>query len=249
MMANLSAPATARCPVPARQILIPVERRAVWTRARENVVPVGRVTDTVHVIESFGDCSLPVDPACGTVKLLDVCRDEKSLSVVPGTVPDPVTRVHGRLSPGGHGAEIRAPIVIPGPFSFRERLAMCVGSGQAPKVSACTKPGAGDEKLRHGFGASHRNGLRDTLCARRRSVHRVPLSVIVLAACAKDQGSTQYRTHTVPAKQCADPFHLVLPDGWLKGLPLDYSKSPSALMKRCGKRSHGFDADVLMTTT
>src|SRR5438093_8558231 len=160
VMADLRATLAARRPVPAREIVISTERRPVRPRACEDVVHVGPVAHAVHGIGSFGNRVLLVDFAFGAVQLCTVRRDENPDRVVPGTAPDPVARVDGRLSLGGRGAEIGTPGVISRSLGFRESLAMRVGSGQTAKVSALAHAFAGDEKPRHRFGAAHLKGWR-----------------------------------------------------------------------------------------
>ena len=110
---------------------------------------VRRITDTVDRIESFGDGILLVDSAARAVKLGKIRRDQNPAGVVPRAISNPVARAHGRLRPGCHRAQIRAPRVVTCAFGFRESLAVRVRSGETAKVSALAHPHAGDEKSGH----------------------------------------------------------------------------------------------------
>ncbi len=74
---------------------------------------VGRVTYAIHRIEALGCCLFLVDPVITVMKFCHVCRDKQAFGVVPGTFPDPVTRVHSALIIGRSRTQVGARCGLP----------------------------------------------------------------------------------------------------------------------------------------
>jgi hypothetical protein len=82
------------------------------------------------------------------VQIVDVLRDNLSLKVLPGTVPDAIARVYGRLALGGLGTQIGAPSLVSCACALRQFLTMPISAFDAPEIGAFARPGS-DHEERH----------------------------------------------------------------------------------------------------
>src|SRR5213593_3655575 len=139
-------------------------RRTVRTRARQDVVHVGRVADTFNRFSFFGESGLLVEIVILPVQVCRILRDNLAFRVVPGSGADAFASMqdrHGIIS--GSRAQIRMP-GLRTTDGFRQRLAQVVRARYAAKVSAVPRALAGNKETHRrasGTGGLSLPGLRN----------------------------------------------------------------------------------------
>ena len=99
-------------------------------RAGENIVTIGRVADAGNDGAAFRQRRLHAELVVVAVQIVNVLRNNFSLEVLPGTAPDAVARIDGRLAVGGLRAQIGTPGLAAGTGPLRQFLAI---AGQHPR--------------------------------------------------------------------------------------------------------------------
>src|SRR5688572_28978158 len=135
-------------PVAAGHVGLRGERRAVKTRAGEDVVLVRLVAAAVHFRAFLVERGFLVDVVVRGVEVGDVARDPVTLRVVPGTGAYPIASVDHvsvarRLA---LGAQVGAPRAAARAHVRSERLAVPVGALDAAQIRALARAYAGDEE-------------------------------------------------------------------------------------------------------
>src|SRR6185312_13678803 len=143
-------------PVLAGAILTRSEGGAVRLRARQYIMPVRFISDTVADLTFFGEVGLLGQVVAGTVESGDVPGDHHALDVLPWSLADAVARIDGGLAVGGLRREIGVPDLGGAKTRrLRQRLAVVVGAGDAAEIAAIADATAGQEE--RGIGGLRRS--------------------------------------------------------------------------------------------
>jgi len=171
-MAELRGARRLAGPVAAGMIGGILVTRAIGLRACQHIVLVGSVAPAGNSAALFGDprnftqiVAQAGEFQCVTMQICDVVGDFFALGVIPGTVSDAVTRVHGVRT-------LRAEISVERLRTSgggRERLAGLISAGQAAEIRSMARSGAGDEKAHRRRGSLWCGLLRESQeCSRDR---------------------------------------------------------------------------------
>jgi hypothetical protein len=150
--------AGARSPILTGHVFVRRECLTVRLRSGQYVVHVGCVAAAVDHRAVLGQCGL-FGEHVRAMQFVEVARDERSLGIVPGPMPDAVAGVDG----GRSGDRLRAQIGVPGAPTRSNRrgegLAVRIGAGEPAQIAALAGAGAGKEKA-HAFWCVLRLGGR-----------------------------------------------------------------------------------------
>src|SRR5207248_10681808 len=132
-------------PVAAGAVLARREGAAVWLRAGERIVVVGRVADARLHGAALGQRGLRAELVVGPVQVIDILGDDLFLEVLPRPAPDAIARVDGLATTRRLRAEIRMPGLGAGAGALGQLLADAVGAFEPTEIGALAGAGAGDE--------------------------------------------------------------------------------------------------------
>src|SRR5438552_15101552 len=128
-------------PVLAGLVLARRTGAAIWHRAGQRVMLVGRIAAAVDDVALLGQRGLLCQIVL-TVQFVDILRDDDALGVLPRTLADPVARIDGGFAVGRLGAELAMPSAAAGPSRLGQLLAMPVGTFAAAEIGALANGGA-----------------------------------------------------------------------------------------------------------